>query len=617
MATHWSLRDVTEGWSKWQIALCVGAPIALGVAGIWYYKRKQGKSETEDIGQNGGETKVPEPETPQNPKDKAQASKNKGNKFFKGGMYEQAIECYTEAIKICPSEYKQDISTFYQNRAAAYENLKNYKQVVSDCTMALELNERYVKALTRRAKALEALESYRDSLEDITTVCILEGFQNQNSLQLADRILKELGRFRAKQAYQNKKPSLPSQFFVRNYLAGFANDPVMKLPNVGKVGEEEEEEGAKTPTPTQQGPQEGQGDVQKEGDGGGAEGEGEVKGEGGDDNSDENGDAVMVEKPSALDRAKDALESGRYEEVVPLCTEEIEAAGTTLMSEALLLRGTFYVLSGQGQMGYSDFEQLLKRNSVPRVTANALIKKGSLLMQKDQQKEAMECFSRAEELDPQNSDIYHHRGQQQLLLEKLEEAIADFQKSIILSPRFPTSYVQKAFAEHRRAMMLQSPLQRDQAKKSFESAIKEFPKCSDAYMLYGQSLCDLGQFDEADQQFVKALELEPDNANTIVHRGLLMLQWKSDTEKAVKIINSALDIDPMCEYAYEILGTIKVQQGDMKGAVEMFERAISLSKSESEMAHLFSLLDAAQVQMKVAQKLGIPIPLGGTGAGVV
>ena len=36
--------------------------------------------------------------------------------------------------------------------------------------------------------------------------------------------------------------------------------------------------------------------------------------------------------------------------------------------------------------------------------------------------------------------------QQQLLMEKLEEAIADFQKSIILSPDFPTSYVQKAFA---------------------------------------------------------------------------------------------------------------------------------------------------------------------------
>lgn len=59
-------------------------------------------------------------------------------------------------------------------------------------------------------------------------------------------------------------------------------------------------------------------------------------------------------------------------------------------------------------------------------------------------------------------------------------------------------------------------------------------------------------------------------------------------------------------------GTL-ICRGDMEKAVEMFEKAIQLSKSESEMAHLYSLLDAAQVQMKVAQKLGISIPLGGAG----
>ena len=41
---------------------------------------------------------------------------------------------------------------------------------------------------------------------------------------------------------------------------------------------------------------------------------------------------------------------------------------------------------------------------------------------------------------------------------------------------------------------------------------------------------------------------------------LLLLQWKSDTSKATEIINSALKVDPLCEYAYEILGTISVQQ---------------------------------------------------------
>lgn len=66
-------------------------------------------------------------------------------------------------------------------------------------------------------------------------------------------------------------------------------------------------------------------------------------------------------------------------------------------------------------------------------------------------------------------------------------------------------------------------------------------------------------------------------------------------------------------FAYSLL-EVKVMcvcRGDMEGSVQMFEKAISLSKSESEMAHLYSLMDAAQIQMKVAQKLGIPVPLGG------
>ena len=59
----------------------------------------------------------------QNSLDRAQAAKNKGNKYFKAGKYEQAIQCYTEAISLCPTEKNVDLSTFYQNRAAAFEQL--------------------------------------------------------------------------------------------------------------------------------------------------------------------------------------------------------------------------------------------------------------------------------------------------------------------------------------------------------------------------------------------------------------------------------------------------------------------------------------------------------------
>lgn len=37
---------------------------------------------------------------------------------------------------------------------------------------------------------------------DVTAVCILEGFQNQNSMLLADKVLKLLGKEKAKDKYK-------------------------------------------------------------------------------------------------------------------------------------------------------------------------------------------------------------------------------------------------------------------------------------------------------------------------------------------------------------------------------------------------------------------------------
>lgn len=124
---------------------------------------------------------------------------------------------------------------------------KKYDAVVMDCTKALEYNNRYTKALFRRAKACEITNDLMQCLEgerereltcqgdvkfcavhprvrtlthelscqqlqicicyfsfcsDVTAVCILESFENQQSLLMADRVLKELGKTKAKEAYK-------------------------------------------------------------------------------------------------------------------------------------------------------------------------------------------------------------------------------------------------------------------------------------------------------------------------------------------------------------------------------------------------------------------------------
>jgi tetratricopeptide (TPR) repeat protein len=55
---------------------------------------------------------------------------------------------------------------FYSNRAACYVSMEppQHEKAVADCDEALKRDSHYVKALNRRATALEALERYEEAL---------------------------------------------------------------------------------------------------------------------------------------------------------------------------------------------------------------------------------------------------------------------------------------------------------------------------------------------------------------------------------------------------------------------------------------------------------------------
>lgn len=50
-----------------------------------------------------------------------------------------------------------------------------------------------------------------------------------------------------------------------------------------------------------------------------------------------------------------------------------------------------------------------------QLRANALIKRGSMYMQQQQPQMSTQDFNMAAEIDSQNADVYHHRGQVRLI----------------------------------------------------------------------------------------------------------------------------------------------------------------------------------------------------------
>ncbi|KAF1774619.1 Tetratricopeptide repeat [Phytophthora cactorum] len=103
---------------------------------------------------------------------RASGAKELGNKFFSRGSYLDAIECYTTALKLCPAEeeYAYNRAVYFSNRAACLMRLGRTEESVDDCTQAVTLSPTYVKALLRRAEALEKLDRLEEALADYDAV---------------------------------------------------------------------------------------------------------------------------------------------------------------------------------------------------------------------------------------------------------------------------------------------------------------------------------------------------------------------------------------------------------------------------------------------------------------
>uniref|UniRef100_A0A9L0J1U3 RNA polymerase II-associated protein 3 n=1 Tax=Equus asinus TaxID=9793 RepID=A0A9L0J1U3_EQUAS len=117
---------------------------------------------------------------------KALALKEKGNKYFKQGKYDEAIECYTKGMDADP--YNPVLPT---NRASAYFRMKKFAVAESDCNLAIALNRSYTKAYARRGAARFALQKLEDAKKDYEKVLELEpnNFEATNELRKINQAL--------------------------------------------------------------------------------------------------------------------------------------------------------------------------------------------------------------------------------------------------------------------------------------------------------------------------------------------------------------------------------------------------------------------------------------------
>jgi len=99
--------------------------------------------------------------------------KQEGNEAFKAGKLVEAHKLYSEALEIDPCNKFTNAKLFF-NRATVAAKLKKVEESISDCSSALELDPKYLKALLRRAKSHMELEHFEEAVQDYEAAARME-----------------------------------------------------------------------------------------------------------------------------------------------------------------------------------------------------------------------------------------------------------------------------------------------------------------------------------------------------------------------------------------------------------------------------------------------------------
>jgi len=120
--------------------------------------------------------------------DQAERYKSQGNQALQQGQYKEAIELYTKAIALEPSE-----PVYFSNRAAAYAALKRWREALDDSQEVVTLKPAWVKGWVRRGAAFTGLGKHEEARKAYLKASQLEpgNAQIEQHLKAAERAAKE------------------------------------------------------------------------------------------------------------------------------------------------------------------------------------------------------------------------------------------------------------------------------------------------------------------------------------------------------------------------------------------------------------------------------------------
>jgi len=199
---------------------------------------------------------------------------------------------------------------------------------------------------------------------------------------------------------------------------------------------------------------------------------------------------------------------------------------------------------------------------------NTLIEEGIELYKTEKLTESLECFEKALEFDPINSDALDYKVVVLAKLKKFEEADSSFEKAIQSDPK-------NVHALRGKGIFLALQKRYDEAIEYYDKALEIDPNDVRTLNNKGLALRNQKRYDEAIAYFDKALEIDSKYVDALNNKGLALFYQKRYDE-AIEYYNKTLEIDQNNVYALVNKGNIFLKNNDYINSIFYYDKALAI-----------------------------------------
>lgn len=269
-------------------------------------------------------------------------------------------------------------------------------------------------------------------------------------------------------------------------------------------------------------------------------------------------------------RAATLIKLSRNEEAMNDLNKAIELNPKYI--PAHVYKGVVYLAQGDKDNCASSWQSAL---GFKPVTSRDYTLQAYVYLAFEQYNDVLKLCNKALEINSKSSYAHSMLGIAYWKLGKLEDALSQFTTVINMTSSSPDNLDYK-----NRGIVYFSLSRFDEAENDFSKAIELDPKDNEAYYYRGLAYTSLEKNTEGLNDLNKAIETDPKYADAYVGRGMIYEKLQKYTE-ALLDLSKAIELDPAYFMAYNDRSTVYCDLKKYDEAMKDIDKAISLDKKSA------------------------------------